>query len=89
MATRSRPNISVPVNPPEELQIHPLGQENVIQFSKDSSFVKTKHKKVPFAWIPHSRAFPTLDAIICTAEQIIMIQVTISSKHSMIPDGLD
>jgi hypothetical protein len=37
--------------------------------------------EIPFGWIPPSQAFPTVDAVVCTDQHIITIQVTISPNH--------
>ena len=67
--------------------LRPLGHERVSVFSRDSEFGTAKDKELPFSWLPASRNFPTFDAIICTNEHIITIQVAMSSKHTMSPDG--
>jgi hypothetical protein len=41
----------------------------------------------PFGWIPASRSFSSIDAIICTDRHIITVQVTVASSHTAKLEG--
>lgn len=45
--------------------------------------------KLPIYWYPTSDNFTSVDAIICTAKAIILLQVTVSSHHGVKMCGLD
>ena len=69
--------------------LEPLGQKRLTVIDGDSYFGKAKDSDTPFGWVPASRNFPSIDAVICTKERIITIQVTVSSKQTMKPDGFE
>jgi hypothetical protein len=63
--------LTLPVRPP------------LISLSCLSDFGKANQLNLPFYWLPASCSFETTDAIICTEENILFIQSTISSKCNM------
>jgi hypothetical protein len=69
--------------------LHPLGRDKVIVFNGDSNFQKAGDFEPPFGFLPASRTFPSFDAVICTDEHIITIQLTVSPTHTMKPDGFE
>ncbi|KAF8342458.1 hypothetical protein F5887DRAFT_974351 [Amanita rubescens] len=44
---------------------------------------------LPFYWRPTSTSFTSIDGIICTDSDIILVQATVSSKHKVKVSGLD
>jgi hypothetical protein len=72
-----------------ELHIKALGQDKTVVNSGDSDFKKAKDSDTPRCWVPQSRAFPSFDAVICTKEKIITLQLTVASTHTMKPDGFE
>jgi hypothetical protein len=89
-STRSKSKLSnVAADEQAELRLHPLGRERLTVVNGDSSFANAKDSHTPFGWVPASRTFPTFDAVICTDKNIITIQVTVSSEHTMERDGFD
>ena len=73
-----------------KLRLQPLGRDRLIVSNGDSCFANAKDSNTPFGWVPaSSRTFPSFDAVICTSRNIITIQVTVSSEHTMEPDGFD
>ena len=73
-------------NNPEELSLQPLGRNKLIK-GGISKFGKVKDSNTPFGWLPSSSIFPSFDAVICTHDRIITIQLTVSPSHSMNDDG--
>ena len=72
-----------------KLRLQPLGRDKVTVFSGDSSFTKVNDFATPFGFLPASRTFPFFDAVIFTDKNIITIQLTVSSTHTMKPDGFE
>ena len=73
-------------NDPEDLSLQPLGPKKPIA-SGISKLGQVKDSDTPFGWLPSSLTFPSFDAVICTRDRIITIQLTVSSSHSMDDDG--
>jgi len=71
----------------KHLEGHPFKgySEKLFVINGDSNFADVKD--TPFGWLPASRVFPSFDAVICTDKYIITIQLTVSSEHSMSPEG--
>jgi hypothetical protein len=62
-------------------QFNPLGGVTLLK--------KANTYSLPFYWQPTSGSFTSLNAIICTAQDIILIQTTVSLTHDVKPEGLD
>ena len=71
---------------PKELSLQPVGPNKLIK-GEISKFGKVKDSDTPFGWLPSSLTFPSFDAVICTHDRIITIQLTVSHSHSMDDDG--
>lgn len=71
------------------LSLQPLGWEKLTVINGDSNFANAKDSNTPFGWLPVSRTFSSFDVVICTDENIITIQLTVSSNHSMKPEGFE
>ena len=69
-------SISIPVVP------------NVISISGSSNLSEADRNTLPFYWRPLSRNFTSVDAIICTRKEILLIQTTVSRKHGIELRGL-
>jgi len=69
--------------------LKPVGREKVTIVNGNSEFANAKDSDTPFSWVPASRTFPSLDAVICTDKRIITIQLTVAPKHTMKPMGFD
>jgi hypothetical protein len=72
----------------KELCLKPLERKKVIVVNEVSYFKEARARDTPFGWLPVSQILPSLDAVICTDNNIITIQLAISSaEHTMIDDG--
>jgi hypothetical protein len=71
------------------LQLTPIPWAKVILFSGSSTLAEVHKHPTPFGFLPVSQVFPSIDAIICTDEDIITIQSTVSSTHSANLQGFD
>ena len=56
-------------------------QQKICGSLTDLQKTKLDNKKLPFCFLPSSKSFATVDAIIFTKQLIITIQVTIASSH--------
>jgi hypothetical protein len=71
-----QPSISIPVVP------------NVISLSGKSNLSQANGNTVPFYWRPLSQDFTSVQAIICTQKEVLLIQTTVSRKHGIKLKGL-
>jgi hypothetical protein len=65
------------------------GEDRTFFFHSMTQLKNMTVTQLPSCFLPMSQAFPTIDAIILTAEHLITIQVTISNKHSANKTGFD
>jgi hypothetical protein len=63
---KSKFSMSAADDQAEQLRLQPLEREKSTAIEGDSNFAKAKDSNTPFGWVPASRTFPSLDAIICT-----------------------
>jgi hypothetical protein len=61
----------------------------VIPLSGISGLSDARIHPLPFCWRPTSPNFAVVDAIICTEEEVILLQCTVSPDHSLDVDALD
>jgi len=71
-----QPSISIPVVP------------NVISISGKSNLSQANGNTLPFYWRPLSQNFTSVQAIICTQKEILLIQTTVSRRHGIKLKGL-
>lgn len=50
---------------------------------------KANEHRLPFYWRPTSNSFSSVDAIICTAREIILLQSVVSPAHNIKIEGLE
>ena len=72
--------------------LQPVGYENVIvhggEAGKDG-YKSANRRQISFAWIPASRSDASFDAVMCTQNDIITIQVTVAATHSVKATGFE
>ena len=91
-APRTRARSKVDGQPASEAEaaerdLKPVGKNKVKYINGDSDFADAKDSDVPFAMVPMQPNFPTFDVVVCTKREIITVQVTVSSQHTMKEDG--
>lgn len=65
------------------------GEDQTVFFHSITQLKNMTVTQLPSCFLPLSQTFPSIDAIVLTAEHLITIQVTISSKHSANKIGFD
>jgi hypothetical protein len=74
----------------EQLHLQPVGLEKVIVYGGElgkKGYKSANEHQTPFSWIPASRSDATFDAVICTDKNVITVQVTVATEHSMNEKG--
>ena len=61
----------------------------VVSLSGTSNLQNANRNQLPFYWRPAPTTFTSLDAIICTAEMIFLLQSTVSGSPDIKEQGLD
>lgn len=83
----SDPLVAIPKDPDGSKLNIPV-TERVISLSGITALKQANQHTVPFCWWPTSCTFSPVDAIVCTATDIIFVQSTISQSHNVNIDNL-
>jgi hypothetical protein len=71
--------------------LKPLGSDGLKSASGVTSLENANKHSIPFGFVLMSQSFPSIDAIICTEDRLVTIQVTITSTvtHPTSETGFD
>ena len=63
--------------------------KNFIPLGGVTLLAKANKHPLPFYWRPTSTQFTSLDAVICTTKEILLLQTSVAEKHPVEPEGID